>query len=160
MAFWVAIADSAISVVLLVVRWATTDLHDYVTSRVHSFVHNGHTVEVTPAIVIGTIVLTIAIVLIGAAVHVIVALAFLRGSGWARIVVSLLAAVWLVGMVGELGGMVAAVGAVQTVITDVATVVVAASVVLLWLPDANRYFRDVTADRKHFRATSFPVKRA
>lgn len=152
-AFWAAIVGPTMTVLFVAVRVVTTNWDHYVSSRVHSFVHNGHRLEVTPAIVISTIGFGMAVALIGAAVRIVLAVQFLRGFGWARLVASVLAAAGLVVLVWDPAAGVAGVGAADAVLDDLAAVAVAVGVVLLWLPSGNRYFQAMKGDRRCFRAT-------
>lgn len=154
-AFWAAIAGPAITVVFAAMRVVTTDWNHYVSSRVHGFVHNGHRLEVTAAIVISTIVFGMAVALIGVTVRVIVAVQFLRGFGWARLVMSILAAAGLVGLVWGLATGSADVGAAESVLDDLAALAATVGVVLLWLPSGNQYFQGMKGDRERFRAARF-----
>lgn len=152
-AFWATVAAAAVSVAFVAVRIATTDGGTYVSSRVHWFVRNGHRLEVTPGIVVFTLVLGILLPLAGAAIRVLLAVQILRGVGWARLVLSILVAIALLSTAWDMAtgrmnvvGWEAALGAAITAGS-------AAGVVLLWLPVSNRYFAALKADRKHYRET-------
>src|SRR3954447_400857 len=97
--FWATVADGAVSVVFVALRLATTDWGTYVSSRVHWFVHNGHPIEVTPGIVVFTVVLELVILLGGAAIRVLLAVKILRGFAWARLVLSIFVAIGLLSTV-------------------------------------------------------------
>src|SRR3954454_5032189 len=139
-AFWAAIVVPTIDVAFVAARLATTDWNHYVSSRVHWFVHNGHWLEVTPAIVIWTIMFGMAVVLFAVAVRAIFALTFLRGFGWARVVMSVLAAGGLVALVWDLATGIPEVST-EAVLDGLATAAVVVGVALLWSPSGNRYFQ-------------------
>ncbi len=151
--FWTTMAEAAVAVVFVVVRMASTDWGSYVSSRVHWFVHDGHRLEVTPGIVVFTVVLGIVIVLGGAALRVLLAVKILRGFGWARLVFSVLVAVGLLSAGWDVATGTMNVGGWEAIMGDGTTAASAAGAVLLWLPRASRYFAAVKADRNHYRET-------
>ncbi|MCI0155085.1 hypothetical protein KNO15_00005 [Leifsonia shinshuensis] len=146
-------ADGAVTVVFVAIRMATTDWGTYVSSRVHWFVHNGHRIEVTPGLVVLTVVFGIAIALGGAAVQVLLAVTTLRGFAWARIVLSILVAIGLLSTLGDVATGKLRVGGWDTLTSDATTAVLAAGIVLLWLPVSSRYLAAVKTERIHYRQT-------
>ena len=149
--FWAVAADAAVTVVFVAVRLATTDWKTYVSSRVHWFVHNGHRIEVTPQIVVFTVVLGIVLLLGGAGLRVFLAVKILRGSGWARLAFSILVVIGLLSTVSDVATGKLNVGGWEAALGVAATAAFAAGVVLLWLPVAGRYFAAVKAERSHYR---------
>lgn len=151
--FWATLADAAVAVVFVAVRMATTDWGTYVSSRVHWFVRRGHRIEVTPGIVVFTVVLGIVILLGGAAMRVLLAVKILRGFAWARLVLSILVAIGLLSTVWDVATGRMSVGGWDAVLGGATTAALAAGVVLLWLPMASRYFASAKVDRNHYRET-------
>lgn len=152
-AFWATVADAAVAVVFVAVRIATTDWGTYVSSRVHWFVHNGHRLEVTPEIVIFTVVLGIVILLGGAAIRVLLAVKILGGFAWARLGLSILVAIGLLSTIGDVATGKLNVGGWESVLSDVTNAALVFGVVLLWMPAARHYFAAVKAERTRNRQT-------
>lgn len=151
--FWATLAEAAVAVVLVAVRIITTDWATYVSSRVHWFVRNGHRMEVTPGIVVFTVVLGIVLALGGAALHVLLALNILRGFAWARLVLSILVAIGLVPTVWDVATGKMNVGEWEYLYGDAVSAALVAGVILLWLPGTSRYLAAVKADRHRYRET-------
>jgi hypothetical protein len=97
---------------------------------------SGHTPSIT-IYVIGTFV--------GIGLRVLFAFAVRQGANWARILLTLGAALSVIGL-----------GAGFTVISLVLVAIAAGTAVLLWLPSSNAFFRDVAADKAELKARSLP----
>jgi hypothetical protein len=131
----------AASTVWYIVNVATFDWAAYLASEVHSFVRDGHQLEVTPALAIGTKVTGWALELAGGVFQGLLGLLAWRGFGWARIVLTTFA---LLGLVALFGG--------ADLLAIVTSVVFAVAVALLWLPSSNEFFRVVKGDRRVHRS--------
>lgn len=151
--FWATVADAAVAVVFAAVKMATTDWGTYVSRQVHWFVHNGHRIEVTPEIVVFTVVLGMVILLGGAAIHALLAVKILRGFAWARLVLSILVAIGLPSTVVDVATGKITVGGWEAALGYATTAALTVGAALLWLPVASRYFAAVKADRSHYRQT-------
>ena len=147
------LADAAVAVALVAVRITTTDWSTYVSSRVHWFVRNGHRMEVTPGIVVLTVVLGLVLVLGGAAIRVLLALKISRGFAWARLVLSILVAIGLLSTVWDVATGKMSVGGWENLYGDAFTAASVAGVVLLWLRGTSRYLATAKADRHRYRET-------
>lgn len=139
--FWTLAAALVASVVWLIVHVVGFDWTAYLASEVHSFVRNGHQLEVTPALAIGTKVTGWALGLAGAVSQGALTLLMWRGLGWARIVLSVLGVLGLGTLLGD-----------ANLLAVVSSVVFAAAVLLLWLPPSNEFLRAVKADRRKHRS--------
>ena len=149
--FWITVAQCASFILFQLVRAVTTDWGVYVASRVHTFVHNGRQLEVSAAVVVGTVVFGFVLALVGVAVRLLLARLIVRGYGVARIIFAALAALGVVSTIVD--PMPRGVPVIAAVVGGVVALAVGLSAVLLFLPTANGFFRAAKEERLHFRRT-------
>lgn len=135
MAFWLYLLAALAALISGVVRAATAGADRSVIES--QLATSGVAVSTSTIDAVITTVITVAIIgaIIWMIAFVIFALFMKRGAGWARIVLTILAALSLTSVTGSFG-----LGALQAVAAVVATV-------LVWLRPAREYFQAVKASR-------------
>jgi hypothetical protein len=121
-AFWLTIASCALSLIMFFVGLAGGALNGGAQSSSY---------------LIGS--------LIGIGLRGLFAFAVRRGAGYARILLSLIAAISLLGL-----------GASFNAVSLVLVAMVVVAVVLLWLPSSNTYFRAVVSEKAAAKARNLP----
>lgn len=131
LAFWLYIAAAALSIVSLII--SLTTLGPARESAQRQLEASGQSISggTLDAIIAGTVVIGVVFAIIWVAVYVLFAFFMKRGANWARIVLTIIAALSLLNILSSYG-----VGALQALTAIVATV-------LIWLRPASEYFRAV-----------------
>lgn len=140
--FWIIVGVVALGVVVTVVNLLTFDWDAYLARSVHSFVHNGQVLSVTPALAIGTWIFDVGSVLLLWAFLLLVGFLARNGRNWARIVLTISSGALILGLFAGHGVLASYVNAAAS----------AALIVLLWLRESNTFFREVKADREIYRS--------
>jgi hypothetical protein len=141
-AFWLYVAAAVLSLVGLILSFASIDAAREQALR--QLEEQGQSGVLPPEAIEGALWTGVAIgaifALLFAAAYVVFAILMRRGYGWARYVLGALAVLSVFGLLGGLG-----IGALQFLC-------LAAATVLVFLPASNAYFRSTTQGRAVGRA--------
>ncbi|WP_146071663.1 hypothetical protein [Cryobacterium sp. Y50] len=135
MAFWLYLLAALAALIGGVVRAATAGADRSVIESQLATSGVAVSTSTIDAVITTVIIVAIIVAIIWMIAFVIFALFMKRGAGWARIVLTILAALSLTSVTGSFG-----LGALQAVAAVVATV-------LVWLRPAREYFQAVKASR-------------
>ena len=134
-AFWLYLLAALAALISGVVGAATAGVNRSVIESQLATSGVAVSASMIDAVVTAAIIVSIIVAIIWVVAFVIFALFMKRGAGWARIVLTILAALSLFSVASNFG-----LGALQAVAAVVATV-------LVWLRPASEYFQAVKASR-------------
>jgi len=135
-AFWLYVAAAALSIVSLIISLATLGPQREAAQRQLEASGQPVSGSTLDAIITAGVVISVIFAIIWVAVYVLFAFFMKRGANWARIVLTILAALSLLNILSSYG-----VGALQALAAIVATI-------LIWLRPANEYFQAVKASKQ------------
>lgn len=135
-AFWLYIAAAALSIVSLIISLATIGTSREAVQRQLEASGQPISGSALDAIIAGTVIISVVFAIIWVGVYVLFAFFMKRGANWARIVLTILAALSLLNILSGYG-----VGALQALAAIIATV-------LIWLRPASEYFQAVKESRQ------------